>query len=149
VDSKGNFLYKPIGEVNTEESIREYIAENDILFSVAFGPVLVENGEARECTWYPLGEAFDLYSRAGIGMVDDCHYLYMSLNHGSQPARWTVNEFAKHFAEKPVRTAYCMDGGQTGQVVFRNTPYSYMDWGEERVVSDILYFVTAIPEDER
>ena len=141
VDAQGNFHYKPIGEENTEESLRQYIEDNDILFSVAFGPVLVENGEARTCEWYPLGEAFDLYSRAGIGMVDECHYLYMSLNHGSQPARWTVNEFARHFAEKPVFTAYCMDGGQTGQVVFRNTPYSYMDYGEERVVSDILYFV--------
>ena len=46
-------------------------------------------------------------------------------------------------------TAYCLDGGQTEEVVFRDQAYNYMDFGNERVVSDILYFVTAIPEDAR
>jgi exopolysaccharide biosynthesis protein len=145
VNSSGDFLYKRMGEENTPESIEDYVRENDILFSVAFGPVLVENGEAIPCSWYPLGEVNMGYSRAGIGQMGKGHYLYMSLNHGSQEARWTVTQFAQHFAEKPVLTAYCLDGGQTGEVYFCGSVYNYIDFGVERTVSDILYFATAIP----
>ncbi len=144
VTESGDFLYKRLGEENTPESIEAYMQENNILFSVAFGPVLVENGEAIPCGWYPVGEVGLGYSRAGIGQIGERHYLYMSLNHGSHEARWNVTQFAQHFAEKPVQTAYCLDGGQTGEVVFRGTPYNYIDFGVERTVSDILYFVTAV-----
>ena len=149
VNSAGDFLYKRLGEEETEESMRQYLEDNDILFSVAFGPVIIEDWTPLEVTWYPVGEVNQGYSRAGIGQMGPCHYLYMSLNHGDQEARWTVTEFAKHFAQKPVMTAYCLDGGQTEEVVFRDQAYNYMDFGNERVVSDILYFVTAIPEDAR
>ena len=145
VTASGDFLYKRLGEENTPESIRSFMEENDILFSVAFGPVLVENGQPVPCGWYPVGEVDQGYSRAGIGQMAPLHYLYMSLNHGSHEARWTVTQFAEHFAEKPVLTAYCLDGGQTGEVVFRGQPYNYIDFGAERYVSDILYFVTALP----
>ena len=47
-----------------------------------------------------------------------------------------------------MQTAYCLDGGQTGEVVFRGEPYNYIDFGSERLVSDIIYFATAIPESE-
>ena len=144
VTSSGDFLYKRLGESNTAESIRNYIQENDILFSVAFGPVLVKGGKAVPCSWYPVGEVGQGYSRAGIGQVGKLHYLYMSLNHGSQVARWNVTQFAQHFAEKPGQTAYCLDGGQTGEVVFRGKPYNYIDFGMERTVSDILWFSTGI-----
>ena len=147
VTESGDFLYKKLGEENTSESIQNYIRENSILFSVAFGPVLVENGQAVPCGWYPVGEVGMGYSRAGIGQMGPLHYLYMSLNHGSHEARWNVTQFAEHFAEKPVLTAYCLDGGQTGEVVFRGQPYNYIDFGVERTVSDILCFTTSVPTD--
>ena len=149
IDGKGDFLYKRLLEENSAESMAQFIQDNDIRFSIAFGPVLVENGQPLVCDWYPVGEINRLYSRAGIGQMGELHYLYMSLNHGSEEARWTVNQFAEHFAEKPVITAYCLDGGQTGEVVFRGEPYNYIDFGAERTVSDIVYFATAIPEGER
>ena len=147
VTASGDFLYQRLGAENTPESIRNFMRDNDILFSVAFGPVLVENGEAIPCGWYPVGEVGMGYSRAGIGQIAPLHYLYMSLNHGSHEARWNVTQFAQHFAEKPVQTAYCLDGGQTGELVFRGEPYNYIDFGMERNVSDILWFATAIPSD--
>ena len=57
-----------------------------------------------------------------------------------------MTTFAEHMAEKGVRTAFCLDGGQTGEVVFRGVPYNYIDFDAERLVSDILYFATALPE---
>ena len=148
VTASGDFLYQRLGAENTPESIRDYMRNNDILFSVAFGPVLVENGEAVPCGWYPVGEVGMGYSRAGIGQIAPLHYLYMSLNHGSHEARWNVTQFAQHFAEKPVQTAYCLDGGQTGELVFRGEPYNYIDFGMERQVSDMLWFATAVPSGD-
>ena len=44
--------------------------------------------------------------------------------------------------------AYNFDGGQTSEVLINNERYNYVDWDNEREVSDILYFATAIPEQE-
>lgn len=145
VDSKGNFLFTDLGQTFTQEELKQYIADNDILFSISFGPVLVRDGQVQQIDWYPVGEISRGYSRAGIGQVDELHYLYMSLNHSAErEARWSVNQFAQHFGEKPVRCAYCLDGGQTSEIVFRDRPFNYIDFGKERPVSDNIFFATAI-----
>lgn len=145
VDSEGDFIFTELGQNFTEEELKQYIEDNDILFSMSFGPVLVQDGKVRYCEWYPVGEIDQGYSRAGIGQVDKLHYLYMSLNHSpEQTARWPVNDFARHFGEKPVINAYCLDGGQTGELVFQGRPYNHVDWGYERTVSDNIFFATAI-----
>ncbi|MDO5445491.1 MAG: phosphodiester glycosidase family protein [Eubacteriales bacterium] len=149
VTENGNLLYFKRGEVTTEEEMRRYIEDNNIIFSIAFGPVLVENSEAEYIDWYPVGEIDKGYSRAGIGQVDSLHYFYMSLNHSNEKqARWNINTFAQHFAEKGVQTAYALDGGQTSEIVFQGEPYNYIDFGAERLVSDIIYFASAIPSGE-
>jgi hypothetical protein len=145
VDSKGEFHFTELGQITGREQMEQYIADNDILFSIAFGPVLIRDGQVQECFWYPVGEIDKGYSRAGIGQVDELHYLYMSLNHAPEKAgSWTVNEFARHFGEKDVRVAYCLDGGQTGEMVFQGQVYNHVDFGEERRVSDNIYFATGI-----
>lgn len=147
VNGEGDFLFNYLGQETTEGELRQFIADNDILFSISFGPVLVDEWETRTCSWYPVGEIDKGYSRAGIGQVDKLHYLYMSVNHEGVEARWTVNTFAQHFGEKGVRNAYCLDGGQTGEIVFQGRPFNHIDFGSERLVSDIIYFATALPEE--
>ena len=145
VNSRGEFLYTELGQNFSREEMEQFVADNDILFSIAFGPILIRDGQVQECSWYPVGEVNQVYSRAGLGIVDELHYLYMSLNHCPEKAgSWTVNQFARHFGEKQVRTAYCLDGGQTGEMVFRDRPYNHIDFGEERRVSDNLYFASAM-----
>ena len=149
VTAGGDFIFMHKGETISEEELRQFIIDNDILYSIAFGPILVENGEVQPCTWYPAGEPTTGYSRAGIGVVDKLHYFYMNLNHSPEKAaRWTVTEFAEHMHEKGIDTAYGLDGGQTGELVYRHEPYNYIDFGSERLVSDIIYFATAIPSEE-
>lgn len=148
VNGEGDFLFTELGQSFTQEELEQYIADNDILFSISFGPVLVRDGQVQQCDWYPVGEIDKGYSRAGIGQVGKLHYLYMSLNHSPEKAaRWTVNEFARHFGEKPVVNAYCLDGGQTGEIVFQGRAYNHVDvvnGQKERPVSDNIYFATAI-----
>lgn len=143
VTEAGDFLCLRAGEENTPESIRDYVEENDIAFSLAFGPLLVEDHEPLPCPAYPLGEVRDTYSRAAIGQIGPRHYLYMAVNFGTYPPPWNVEQFAQQIARKPVVTAYCLDGGQTAEAVFRGKPYNYIDFGEERRVSDVLCFFSA------
>ena len=129
------------------EPRRRFIEENNVVFSLSFGPILVENGSLTPCDWYPAGEIDRGYSRAGIGQKDHLHYFYMSLNHSAQrEARWTVNTFGERMYERGLQQAYCLDGGQTSEIVWRGAPFNYIDFGGEREVSDIMYFATAIPE---
>ena len=143
VTAKGDFLFTEQGQSFSRDKLEQFIRENKVFFSLSFGPVLVRDGEVREHEQYPVGEIDKGYSRAGIGQVDERHYLYMSVNHSSEAeARWTVNQFARHFAEKPVINAYCLDGGQTAEIVFRDLPYNHVDYGVERPVSDCICFVS-------
>lgn len=157
VNSSGDFSFFHMFEQSTPEDIQRYISENDIVFSLAFGPVLVENGVLNESyfedQWYPVGEINTGYSRAGIGQVGPLHYLYMSLNHSNEKAaRWTVAEFARHFYEKGVLNAYNLDGGQTGEIVFQGgEAYNHVDHvngTSSRQVSDMIYFASAINGEE-
>lgn len=149
VTEDGDFLFMHKGEKKTEEEMRQYIEDNKVMFSIAFGPILIEDGVLQSCDWYPAGEPNTGYSRAGIGIFDKLHYFYMNLNHSPEKAaRWKVDEFALHMYEKGLSQAYGLDGGQTAEIVFQGEPYNYIDWNSERLVSDIIYFATAIPEGE-
>ena len=152
IDASGDFHFTHRLEVRSREEMQQYLRDNDILFSLSFGPVLVENGELQHCDWYPAGEPTQGYSRAGIGQVDHLHYYYMSLNHAPEKAAtWTVDRFAQAFYDKGVPNAYCLDGGQTSEILFLGEPFNHIDnvnGGGERPVSDIIYFASAIPESE-
>ncbi len=148
INAQGDFLFTEQGMVTTKEALQEYLQENDVMFSLSFGPVLVQDGVARELLDYPVGEINEGYVRAGIGQVGSLHYLYMCVsNSPNKIADWTVNQFSVHFAEKHVRSAYALDGGQTAEIVFRNGTYNYIEYmfaTNERPVSDNIYFATAI-----
>lgn len=157
VTTEGDFLFWHLYEESTPEDMQRFIEENNILFSIAFGPVLVENGELNtsyfEEQWYPIGEINTGYSRAGIGQMGKYHYLYMSLNHSDEKAaRWPMKEFAQHFYEKGVVNAYALDGGQTSEIVFQgDEAYNHVDHvngTSSRQVSDMIYFASAINGEE-
>ena len=147
VTEEGDLIFWHRLQEATPDQMRAFIEENNILFSIAFGPILVEDGVLTPCDWYPAGEIDRGYSRAGIGQKDHLHYFYMSLNHSAyKEARWTVNTFGERMYERGLQQAYCLDGGQTSEIVWRGAPFNYIDFGGEREVSDIMYFATAIPD---
>lgn len=153
VNSSGDFIVSRMGEQSTREDMEKFIRDSNIVFAIAFGPVLVDDWTQQWNEWYPIGEVDKEYSRAGIAQYDSLHYLYMTVSFADNPneyhPRCTVNEFAAIMAGKDVRLGYCLDGGQTGEVVFNGKPYNHIDFGTERTVSDIIYFASAIPESER
>lgn len=152
IDSNGDFRMLRASELGSREDVEQYIADNNIQFSMSFGPILVRDGELQQLTGSyagGIGEMYEQYSRSGIGQYDKLHYLIATVNHSQDGTpRATVNQFAEILYGKGVQNAYNFDGGQTSEVLINNERYNYVDWDNEREVSDILYFATAIPEQE-
>ncbi len=148
--ASGDMLFSRAGELMGEGETERFIQANDVLFAVAFGPILVDNWELQYCAAYPIGEINTEYSRSCIAMTDDLHYLLMTINHtpDARP-RATINELARIIYSKNVWKAYTLDGGQTAEIIMMGGPINHVDFGEERAVSDIIYFATAIPEEVR
>lgn len=148
VTAGGDMLFARAGELTDDASVLSFIEQNDVVFSLSFGPVLVDNGEVQYCESYPIGEIDTQYSRAGLGMTDELHYLLMTVNHTDGRPRAKVNDFARLMQIKGCVKAYNLDGGQTSEIVIQGEPVNYIDFGAERTVSDIIYFASAIPESE-
>lgn len=146
IDDKGDLLFTYQGEIKDLETAQKFVEENNVRFSLAFGPVLVDNYEKVVPDYYPLGEIRNIYSRAGLGKLDDLHYLLVAVN--EEKGYWRVPNMAL-FADQMMlfgcEKAYALDGGQTAAIVTNDKLINRPDFGNQRTVSDIIYFATAVP----
>ena len=145
----GDMIFSHRGELSGQGEAQAFIDQNNVLFSVAFGPILVEDSELRiERVGYPVGEIFDTYSRAVIAQKDHLHYLLMTTGEeGKYWHRLNVNEAAQIIFDKGVQKAYTLDGGQTATIAMQGSTVNRVDWNKERTMSDIIYFASAKPEN--
>ena len=144
----GNMIFSKRGELMNRADAEQFIKDNDVLFAVAFGPVMVENGVPVHTEQYAIGEVNDRYSRAAIAQKDELHYMVMTVNfEGPCQKTCTLAQAVEYIAAKNVQQAYTLDGGQTASVVLGGRLVNRPDWGEERTMSDIIYFASAIPEE--
>ncbi|MBO7532048.1 MAG: phosphodiester glycosidase family protein, partial [Lachnospiraceae bacterium] len=149
-DTHGNMIFSYAGELTDKDEAQRFVDENDILFSLAFGPVLIDNGVPKENLNYRIGETMQRYSRSAIGQLGENHYLLMTIGHVYPYKECCTLKGAQDIMLlKGCVNAYTLDGGQTAELIWRDKPYSYVDWGVERTISDIIYFATAVPEDEQ
>ena len=146
IDAKGNMHFTRGGEVLTVEAVQDFVDQHDIRFSLAFGPILVDNYELVEHTWYGVGEINEGYARAALCQMDELHYIVVAANTtGPYQDIPTVAQFAKNIAATGCRMAYCLDGGQTATIVMNDELMNRPVYGQQRKISDIIYFATAIP----
>lgn len=147
VDDKGDFRFLRAHEVPGEAELRQYVEENHIRFSLAFGPVIVEDYERVSTAWYPVGENGMAYSRAALCQMDGLHYLLTAANmEWGYPNVPTLDQFARQILQTGCRMAYTLDGGQTATIVMNDTLVNQVSYGSQRRISDILYFATAVPD---
>ncbi len=145
IDENGDLHFVKRGEITEEDAAKQYVSDNKILFSVAFGPVLVENGENVAPSNYPLGEINDIYARAGIGQMDELHYLLATCNTEAQYRNAaTIGQFAAEMHARGCKMAYALDGGQSATIVMNDEVINSVEFGFQRSQSDIIYFATAI-----
>ena len=146
--ASGDMLFSRAGEMSSQEEAQQFITDNDVTFAVAFGPVMVDNGQLAEFGSYPIGENNKTYSRTAIGQRDKLHYILMTINYeDDHSVAATVSEAAEYIFSKGVVKAYALDGGQTSTMVMNGHTVNRPDWGNQRTQSDIIYFATALPEE--
>ncbi|MBQ7800688.1 MAG: phosphodiester glycosidase family protein [Oscillospiraceae bacterium] len=149
INDDGDLLFAYRDEFQSQDDAKKFVEENDVRFSLAFGPVLVDNGEVKKTASYALGEVNNEYSRAALCQKDELHYLLVNCcGEGGYQGRQNINTFAKYVAELGVEKAYALDGGQTTVITMDDQMISSVDYGTQRRISDIIYFATAVPEGE-
>lgn len=155
IDDKGDMSFSYLGELPDAEAAQAFVDENNIRFSVAFGPVLVENGVPRpyhEYDDYLLGSVDEDHSRIALCQRDELHYFIVIAGQDSNYNCYrmiTLREFQKHVVEFGCKMAYTLDGGQTATLVMNNKLMNRVSYDSERHISDIIYFATAIPSSEQ
>ncbi len=143
----GDMLFSYRGQFNDVSQAEAFVEENDILFSLCFGPVLIDDGKDVTPDSYAWGEILDTYARSAIGMLGDKHYLTMNIN-CQMPNYYylaTLRQAADAMVERGCIKAYALDGGQTATTIINNQLINPVQFGRERPVSDIIYFATAVP----
>ncbi len=146
--ASGDMLFTYAGEPETIEDAQKFVDDHDITFAVAFGPVLVDHGVLRDIKNYPIGEVNEYYSRTTFAQKDHLHYLLMCINYEGVTRAATIQQSAQFIYDKGVQMAYALDGGQTSTLVFNDSLYNVVDFNAERLMSDIIYFSTALPEED-
>ncbi|MBO4939023.1 MAG: phosphodiester glycosidase family protein [Oscillospiraceae bacterium] len=146
VDYDGDFHFTYRGEILDKEAAQKYVDDNHISFSLAFGPILVDNGVRCEHDSYALGEVNDGYPRAAICQKDKLHYILVTANwEGPYYKSPNIHTFASVIETFQVQKAYTLDGGQTGAIAMDGKLMNPTLRGEQRRISDIVYFATAVP----
>lgn len=146
IDQNGDLQFTYRRDQMDMEKAKEYVEDNQIRFSLAFGPVLVEKGEKIAFGAYGLGEVGGNFARAALCQMDELHYLLVNANAeeglGAYP---TMYDFAQQIYETGCRDAYALDGGQTATLIMDGELVNQMTMGYQRKISDIIYFATALP----
>ena len=149
IDDKGDLLFTYGGDLTTTAKSQQFVDENNIRFSLCFGPILVDDYEVVDHTWYGVGEINEGYARSALCQMGELHYIVATANtEGPNQEIPTVRMFQRNIAATGCRMAYCLDGGQTAAIVMNDILINRPVYGTQRKISDIIYFATAIPEEE-
>lgn len=150
IDDKGDLHFSYRGEYDSMEAAQEFVDKNNIRFSVAFGPALIEHGKPIQLTDYYIGEIWDQYDRSALCQMGELHYMVVVCNQEDPHYGLPVNleEFQQRLVEFGCEMAYTLDGGQTATIVMNDKLINRVVYNAERDITDIIYFATAIPNGE-
>lgn len=146
IDKNGDMLFTTRFDEMDKEQSQRFVDEKEILFSLAFGPVLIQEGRVVTPDSYAVGEINDCYPRAALCQLGKLHYLLAVVNgEDAQPKVPTIHRFAQNLRSSGITKAYALDGGQTAVIAMDGQLINAVLYGHQRKISDIIYFATAIP----
>lgn len=114
--------------------------------SFEFGPALLRDGKALELPgkYFIVTSKFSREPRTVIGQIGPLHYIVLVAD--GRRKRWSddgmkFDEIQEVLLEYGCQTAYNLDGGGTSTLFFEDEVINRTAWGNQRLVSDIFYFV--------
>ena len=149
INDHGDLLFTYAREIDGQSEVQRFVDENNIRFSICFGPVMLADGCNMVPFRYNSGEINHNYPRAALCQMDELHYVLVTANHEAPDYQLhTIPQFAENLAELGIPTAYALDGGQTAAIAFNDKLINTVSYGAQREISDILYFATAIDSEQ-
>lgn len=146
INEDGDLIFTYQNASFTNEEAQKFVDDNHIRYSLTFGPVLVDDGVRCEPKDYELGEVNEFCSRAAICQMDKLHYLLVTANvEDGYPEQITIHKFADRIEKTGCVKGYALDGGQTAAIAVNGKLFNHVLFGQQRPISDIIYFATAIP----
>ena len=145
VDENGDFSVRVERSTEDPAALGEQLLRANTWQTFEFGPELIRDGQAVE-----FSPEFDLIStapsrrepRTAIGQIAPLHYVVIVAD-GRQSGYskgMTLGELQHLFLRYGVQTAINLDGGGSSEMWFQGSIVNRPSQGEERRLSDILYF---------
>ena len=149
IDENGDLQFVFRKQLEDKEALQKYVEDHNVRFSLSFGPVMIMDGAYVVPSDYYIGEINEQFARAALCQLGQLHYAVVAANY-EHPynAVHTMSEFAWNLLKLGITKAYALDGGQTAAIVMNDQLINKVSYGAQRKISDIIYFATAIPEDE-
>ncbi len=148
IDSEGNFHIMEDTKVHESGIMDQY----EIVNTLVFGPSLVVDGEVKLLNpGSGCGPNWNVYPspRTAIGQIGPLHYLFCCVEGRSDESQGVSTEQMGHIMlDKGCTQAYNLDGGQSTTIILDGKALNDPLWGAQRVVTDIVYCATAIPNEE-
>lgn len=146
IDSDGDFHIMKDTKVASSGILEEY----DIVNSLEFGPSLVVDGKME----YSNGESgcgrwnYIDSPRTAVGQIDKLTYLFCCVEGRVKNSPGVIiPELAQIMYDRGCKQAINLDGGQSTTMVFGGKAMNVPLWGGQRVMSDIIYCATALPNE--
>lgn len=130
--------------INEDEISAAELLQSGARQVLSFGPALVTDGSISITEGEEVGKAKASNPRTAIGIIDDCHYLFVVADgRTDESAGLSLYQLAEFMQGLGADIAYNLDGGGSSTMVFNgqviNKPTTGGNSIKERSVSDIVY----------
>lgn len=142
IDDQGNFhlLISP-----SQEDRIAVTEQYNIVNALSFGPAMIVDGKPVDIREdYPFESQWDS-PRTAIGQIGELSYVMIvvdgRLKHSPGLTLWELRDF---MLELGCQQAFALDGGGTSTMSFHYKTVNKPAYGEERHLSDIVYFASGL-----
>lgn len=130
--------------VNSNDQSAQELVDQGVWQAFSFGPALVRDGQVDVSVNTEVGKAMASNPRTAIGMIDNCHYVFVvSDGRTSSSKGLSLYQLATFMQNLGINTAYNLDGGGSSTLYFNGEVINYPTTSgrsmKERGVSDIVY----------
>jgi len=145
IDARGDMHVVLRDERKEMDLSAEALLEQGAVQTFEFGPALILNGEALTLPgkYFIVTSNYSRDPRTVIGQVGPLHYIVLVADgrrKGWSDKGMKFDEMQQVLLEHGCRTAYNLDGGGTSTLFFEDRVLNRTAWGNQRLVSEIIYF---------
>ena len=148
IDENGD-LHNFVG--TKADEILAFLKEgHQIINAFTFGPTLIKNGEIMPLpsTYLTRFDSTVRAPRMVIAQMGPLEYVFVEAQgRNDKSIGVTTDQMAVFMKELGVKEAYCLDGGNSCVMTFNGRYYDSNYSESERDQSDIIYVVSAVPEE--